>query len=534
MSLALAQDIVPAITDGAAEAKARLQALGVDQFTKSRLAQLHHALNHSSSVWFAKSDDEKQAIRSDIVAILGNIPKIETMASIREKAAAKAAKDVKRKPSEREAPDISFIKDKRLRELLLARAPHRPYCCDEFCANSPRPLEMALRKKHLQLNPPGFCSFIIKDLDYANASDAWKDKGLPAPTWAATNPENGHAHLVWALTDPVWKGGENQKPARLFDAVQEAFREVLDGCEGYSHLLTKNPASDAWILSSESGFATYDLGYLASFVKLSRKGKKKRATESIGRNCLIFDELRKWAYSSVNLYEDPLTFGAAVAGHAEMLNASLANPMLPNEVLGIIRSVSKWTWKCISYGNGKTSAELASAQAARGRKSGAARRAKNEKTRQRACELADGWGAEMISRLTDTPKSTITHWVRDLRITKKEENRTRVYELSNSWSAEMVSRLTNIPKSTVTRWLRERRDDLKVNPNISVMTHEQLSSILSDVLARQPQIKNDCCGAEAFAGCVVDEAKKINKLSDIQIDQLRCYTAFMYRGDQLE
>lgn len=388
---AIAQDIAPAHTkpDGANEARARLQALGVDRFHESRLAQLYHALDHSSSIWFARNDIEKREIRSDIVAILGKIPRVETMTSIREKAAKKAATAKKSKPSTHKAPDLSFIKDKRLRDLLLARAPHRPWCCDEFCANSPRPLEMALRKKYLQLNPPEFSSFIITDIDRPGAATAWIAAGLPPPTWITINPENSHAHLVWALTNPVWRGGENQKPARLFDAVLRAFCDVLQGDEGFARLLTKNPVSDAWTLTSESNFATYELSHLASFVKLSGTGKKKREPESIGRNCLTFDELRDWAYSAVRRYADPISFGAAVAAHAEMLNAALSRPMLPNEVMGIVRSVSQWVWKRMGVNNSCFSER----QAARGRKSGEARR-------HGSIAEASPWVAEGVSRAT--------------------------------------------------------------------------------------------------------------------------------------
>lgn len=418
MSLALAQDIVPAATPADANAaRARLKALGVDQFRESRLAQLYHALTNEYSIWFCRSDAEKQDISADIVAVLGKVPKIDTMASLStkearraEKKAANAPKTRQRKAEKRAELDLSFIKDDRLRELLLARLPHRPWCCDEFVGNSPRSLEVALTRKYIQINPPGFSSFLIVDIDRVGAADAWQRAGLPKPTWITENPVNGHAHLVWALLAPVWRNGENQKPARLFDAVQEAFRGVLQGCDGFAGLLTKNPASDAWLLSSESNFTGYDLSHLATFVKLSGKGKKKRQ-ESIGRNCCIFDELRHWAYTAIRRYDDPLTFGASVAGHAERLNASLASPMLSNEVLHIARSVTKWTWKHMHL-NLSGNSSFASKQAERGRKSGEARRAKNAGLREQAIQLArDFWLVREIARELSVNPSTVSRWL---------------------------------------------------------------------------------------------------------------------------
>lgn len=371
MSHVLAQDIAFAIIQ---EARSRLKALGVDRFNESRLAQLYHALNHRSSVWFNKSDAEKQSIRSDIVSIIGKTPYVETVSSLKEKADKKAAKTKKSKPSTHKVPDLSFILDERLRALLLARAPRRPWCCDEFYANLPRPLEVALQKKYLQLNPPGFSSFLITDIDRPGAANAWVTAGLPMPTWITINQKNGHAHLVWALTCPVWRGAENQKPARLFDVVQGAYRERLDGDEGFAHLLTKNPASDAWMLTSESNFATYDLSFLSEHVKLSSMPKKKRAPESLGRNCLIFDELRYWTYLAVHRYAggDPISFYSAVVAHAELLNSALVSPMYPSEVLGISKSVERWVWKNMHSNEG--SGRFSEKQAERGKESGRVRR----------------------------------------------------------------------------------------------------------------------------------------------------------------
>ncbi|WP_250145402.1 replication initiation protein, partial [Escherichia coli] len=34
---------------------------------------------------------------------------------------------------------------------------------------------------------------------------AWDAAGLPPPTWTAQNPENGHAHIAYALSAPVAK-----------------------------------------------------------------------------------------------------------------------------------------------------------------------------------------------------------------------------------------------------------------------------------------------------------------------------------------
>ena len=166
-----------------AEAQARLQTLGVERlFDMSRLAQLYYALDNSYSLrWFCLSDEDKQVIRADVVAILGRVPKLvtnETIAADAAKAAIAKARVKKKRKSKPclPTPELEFIEDSRLRALLRTHAPRKPWCCDDFYQNAPRALGVALRKRYIQLNPPGFCSFIVADLDYANASEAWKDK----------------------------------------------------------------------------------------------------------------------------------------------------------------------------------------------------------------------------------------------------------------------------------------------------------------------------------------------------------------------
>lgn len=273
-----------------------------------------------------------------------------------------------------------------LRWLLLEQLPRRPYCCDEFVQNAPRGLEGALTKRYIQFNPPGFFSFLVVDIDRCGAADAWTDANLPPPTWIAINPRNGHAHLVWALSVPVWAGSDNQKPARFFKAVEYAYRMKLGGDEGFTRLLTKNPLHGDWhvempALTSSGEPITYDLQYLSEFVELPKRIPKKRAAETgetLGRNCLVFEELRFWAYLAVRRYQDPVSFGVAALDHAEHLNAALLDPLPENEICHTAKSVSKWTWSHFCGKKRSTlSVKFSEKQSARGKISGKARREKS-------------------------------------------------------------------------------------------------------------------------------------------------------------
>ena len=399
-----------------AEAQARLQSLGIERFVHSRLSQLYHALDNQHSRWFDLSEEGKQEIRADVVAILGKIPKLVTIETLAADAANAAITKAKRKARTLDFVFLTFICDGRLRKILVKRFPKRPYCSDnlENEGSYIRRLDIALHKKYVQYNPPGWKSIIVVDVDRAVSDDEWHEASLPPPTWVSINPANDHAHYAWVLEKPVWSGGDNQRPARYFAAVQEAFRLALKGDAGFSHTLTKNPVSHEWMTSSPSGFDTYELAYLAAFVNIKgiKKSRKKASDSAVGRNCGLFDEVRHWAYSAVNGYTSSVTFGMAVQVQLEAANLALSNPMIPREVLHIGRSISRWTWKNRSM-FAAMSRSLSERQAERGKASGEARLAKNQDKRSRTILMrADGMSVTAIATEMQVHRDTIYSWLK--------------------------------------------------------------------------------------------------------------------------
>lgn len=372
---------LPGVVFAAEEARERLRAAGIEQFHLSRLLQLFVALEQPASNRFSLPADKKAEIKADITTLVRAMPAQQILLDTRN-----TSDDIRKLAYSLRPRKLSATTAKKKRNIQVADImvpqewreivslfPRRPYCCDEFVGNSPRSLEVALGKRYIQFNPPGFHSFIVVDIDRPGAANAWLDAGLPPPTWIAINPKNGHAHLVWMLSAPVWAGGDNQKPARLFKAIEYAYRVKLGGDEEFVKLLTKNPLHSDWLVEMPAdGLVAYALKHLCEFVDLPKSIPKKRAAEALGRNCLIFDELRFWAYSAVRRYQDPVSFGVAVLDHVEQLNAALLDPLPSNEIRHIAKSVAKWTWG--RYGKKhKAGVEFSARQAERGKASGKAR-----------------------------------------------------------------------------------------------------------------------------------------------------------------
>ena len=234
------------------------------------------------------------------------------------------------------------------------RWPRRPYCTDDFEQGvRVRSLRQALTKTYIQANPPMLRVWSIYDIDRPAGGLAWDAANLPPPSWATVNKANGHAHLVYGLRAPVLTSSmeARQAPLRYLNAVESAFRAKLGGDDGYSGLLTKNPAHPQWWTVRGPELA-YELGYLAEWVDLDRfKAKQgvKVAEVGLGRNVTVFDFVRLWAYKKVREFKGQqggfVHWQKAVYDRCMARNADFGTPMDYREAYQIAKSVAKWTWR---------------------------------------------------------------------------------------------------------------------------------------------------------------------------------------------
>lgn len=233
------------------------------------------------------------------------------------------------------------------------RWPRRPWCTDDFEHGVRiRSLKQALTKSYIQANPPHLRVWSIYDIDRPAGGLAWEEVNLPPPSWATVNKANGHAHLVYGLRAPVLTSSmeARQAPLRYLNAVESAFRAKLGGDDGYSGLLTKNPAHPLWWTLKGPELA-YELGDLAEWVDLerfkSRQGVKV-AEVGLGRNVTVFDFVRLWAYKKVRAYKSVqggfVLWQKAVYDRCMARNGDFTTPMDSREAFHIAKSVAKWTW----------------------------------------------------------------------------------------------------------------------------------------------------------------------------------------------
>lgn len=298
------------------------------------------------------------------------------------------------------------------------RWPRKPYCATTLESGLRiRTLKIALNHPYIQANPPNLRVWSIYDIDREGGAIAWEDAMLPPPAWSATNRINGHAHLVWGLSAPVLVDSPDMRlaPLRLLCAIEAAFREQLQADQGYSGLITKNPAHPLW-RTLRGPRISYELAELAEWIDLSKHiPKRNPETIGLGRNVMLFDWLRKWAYTAVRRHRElrnRVLWDAEVFDKCCELNGDFATPMHFSELKCIAKSVSKWVWQRDRDAERKFLQRQTDKGRQGGIASGAARLVANENQRASARLMnAAGKSLREIAEELGVGKSTISRWV---------------------------------------------------------------------------------------------------------------------------
>ena len=296
--------------------------------------------------------------------------------------------------------------------------PTRPYCTDDFSLGIyPRQQRIAITKRYIQLNPPQQQHWLVFDIDRPNSAYAWYDANLPTPFAVVVNESNTHCHIIYRLESPVCTSDlAHEKPLRYLDAIQRAYTAKLQADVNYSGLIAKNPFSqNHWRVIYCAVNALYTLDYLAEWVDLTQVPKRcKNASEAValGRNCAVFDSLRKVAYKSIKEYRQGKVdvWRTYILDQAMSMNV-FREPLPHSEIKAIAKSVANWVWK---YMKQDTEA-FKQRQSVRGRKggvvSGKTRLSKANNLKISAMVLhGQGYSISEIARQLQVSRMTVYRW----------------------------------------------------------------------------------------------------------------------------
>ena len=296
---------------------------------------------------------------------------------------------------------------------------HKPYCADELLYGLKiRPKKTAINMQYIQGNQPCMLHYFFFDIDRSEAVMAWHDENLPMPYWTAQTQKNGHAHICYKLEIPLCTSEfGSQKAIAYASKVQAGLANKLGADVGYSHLITKNPFHKDWRVTFWSEQA-YTLDYLADFVELPKKLSKKQEVSGLGRNCTLFENTRKWAYTAVRDYfhhHSSLTWERAVLAYIEALNREFESPLPYSEVKATARSIAKYCWDKLSInGFSEWQSKVASIGVSKGNtsKAGKARSETYNNLRQDALKLhLQGMKNTKIAEQLNVSRKSISRWL---------------------------------------------------------------------------------------------------------------------------
>ena len=208
------------------------------------------------------------------------------------------------------------------------------------------------------------------DIDRDGAWCAHEAAGLPAPTWAAVNRQNGHGHLVSSLKAPVLMGPRDREgPIRYVVQVERALRVLLGADGAYAGFTTKNPSHRRWVVIATG--KTYELAEIHEYVGDLRKyARLAPEAAGLGRNVETFDAARQLAYRAAREFWGPDRLEAweqYLLGEVRAYARERHDPALHDqECRWIARSIGRWTWRRFSP------ARFRQIQAERGAKGGKA------------------------------------------------------------------------------------------------------------------------------------------------------------------
>ncbi|MBJ2223394.1 replication initiation protein [Pseudomonas sp. MF7451] len=256
--------------------------------------------------------------------------------------------------------------------------PRRPYHTDDLTSGLKiNKKEKAKFARLIQPNGPTHRYWMVFDLDRADAGMHWDHVGAPAPNLIARNPANGHAHLLYLLQTPIRTAMDGKTaPLRYAAAIEAGLRNRLGADRGYSGLICKNPINAHWMVHQWQA-NPYTLDDLADYIDLTPEKAREKPVEDygLGRNCMLFDELRAWAYKAIRSQDWPdyNQWLNACFDRATGYNVNFTTPLDISEVKHTAKSVAKWTHRNFNrrtFDDYVARTHTSEIQAIRGRKGG--------------------------------------------------------------------------------------------------------------------------------------------------------------------
>lgn len=316
-----------------------------------------------------------------------------------------------------------------IKNHFIANLPKKPYTTSNLDYGLKiRTIEAAIKNIYLQHNPPAQVVWLVFDCDKSNSYEvACQQAYTPPPNLEVFNKANGHSHLFYGLQAPVTTTEAARiKPIKYLAAIEYSLSQLLDADQSYAGLISKNPLHEHWHTIQRRD-ELWSLSELADWLDLPSKLPRKATVYGLGRNCSIFDTVRKWAYKEVLKYRlasNNTTFLQAVKQACSKVNSSFPTPLPEAEISAIAKSIAAWVWDKYTarlreedwkkYVQDTHTPEIQAIRGKRGGlKSGVVRNQKIQESIELAQELYEASvSPEEICEMLEISKRTFWYWMR--------------------------------------------------------------------------------------------------------------------------
>ncbi|EPP5678953.1 replication initiation protein [Vibrio cholerae] len=230
---------------------------------------------------------------------------------------------------------------------VLEHLPKKPYCSDDKTARLIRTQRLALKEPYIQLNSHLRCAWLVFDIDVPfQGVYAWELHGLPPPNYIALSKDSRKYHMAYAISPVYTSENARAKPLAYLAAIQRTYKRLLGSDQGFAHLMTKNPLHSDWLVTVFHNHE-YSLAELHDGCGDLDKKEFTNVAEldDYERNVSMFNALRYHSYAVVHHYSSHGDLHAHLEHKAEELNQQFSDPLDFNELMGIPKSVAKWTWR---------------------------------------------------------------------------------------------------------------------------------------------------------------------------------------------
>jgi ribosomal protein L37AE/L43A len=214
----------------------------------------------------------------------------------------------------------------------------------------------ALNKPYLVVNNPKRNHYATFDVDTCDSLYLWEIIGVPCPTLIVANKDSHSSHYLYEFINPLperrlW----SEKTVKLIESfckyycyVLQSHKVIIDQMQ-----LSKNAMSAQWETwgGSADNCGVYSVSELAEYIKPIPKTASKTEADQDSRNCYLFNNSRRYAYSIVKDCQTEIEFYNRLDAYMVSVNEIEIPGQFPNkgklesgEVKSTFKSISGWVW----------------------------------------------------------------------------------------------------------------------------------------------------------------------------------------------